>query len=181
MKSILAAATILSALAFATAANATIISATYDFSANLLVSLAGFADPLTGSFTLSFDNSADIPDSTVGLTVNSLNHPHAAAITVEFTYSASADLLTFGGSQTGVDGATTNTDDFILEASNVSSAPAYVRGFETVAGSIAGVSAPTGSLTVIPVPVPVPEPASLALLGVGVLGLGALRHRRKAA
>ena len=82
-------------------AKAALITQTYNITAS------GFGagapvDPVTGSFTVTFDNASDIlADTTSGITVNSLNIAVGSA--VGFNYSTAGDILDIGGIQNGVD------------------------------------------------------------------------------
>jgi hypothetical protein len=72
-------------------------------------------DPVTGSFTLSFDPTLDYTDSTTGISLTSLNI--ALGSTLSFTYNHTSDFLQVGGL---FDGAGTiqiapSTDDFFLQ------------------------------------------------------------------
>ncbi len=72
-------------------AEAALITRTYNVTASGFVAGAP-VDPVTGSFTVTFDNASDIlADTTSGITVNSLNI--AVASGVGFNHSVSSDLL----------------------------------------------------------------------------------------
>src|SRR5205823_6290023 len=80
-------------------ASATIISGTYDITAtNFSPNQAPIATVIA-SFTLSFDNSSQITDTSAGLVVNSLNIPVDGS--VEYFYKQSTDTLIIGGSANG--------------------------------------------------------------------------------
>jgi hypothetical protein len=143
---------------------------------------------LSGTFSLSFDNSADQSDVTG--TVLTLSVPDislAGTITV-FFYNHAADFLTLGDFPVG-EALLTNpgTDYFDLKLNNVSVSPVIV-GSQYSQTTDPNNSSTTGSLTPVSV-APVSEPASMTLLlGPLLLLLGwraapALQHfvaRRRA-
>jgi hypothetical protein len=158
-------------------AQAAIISGTYAFNASGFAS--GFPT-VAGSFTLSFDNSADITNSTA-LTVNSLTVggvPSAIFGTIAFSYDQSDDRLNIGGLAGGADGILA-ANDFSLRFQPVSGAGGPVF-FGVRVGTGNGAEFPgtqSGTFTPADVRTPVPAPAALALFGLGLLGLGVVRRR----
>jgi hypothetical protein len=166
------------------AAQAAIISGTFAVNASGFDS--GFP-AFAGSFTLSFDDSADIIDSTA-LTVNSLavgGVPTVDFGTIVFSYDESADRLNIGGFA----GLSSNraltvaaSDDFSLRFQPVSGVggPAF---FRLVVGTGSGAEEPnfqTGTFTPTDDRSPIPAPPALAVFSLGLLGLGLVRRHGRA-
>lgn len=87
---------------------ATVISHTYAFTASGFVADAPI-QTIAGSFTIAFDNSNDILDTTSGLTVNSLNIAVDGA--VAYKYEKTGDLLLIGGTEGGAGARFNNVND----------------------------------------------------------------------
>jgi hypothetical protein len=167
--------------------SASIISGTYAITAtDFLSNPPGLAPTPTviATFTLAFDNSASIPDTTAGLIVNSLNI--AVDGSVEFTYDKTKDVLIIGGSANGgaagLGGGSAN--DFSAVILDVTTAPNMVFPGDfayTVLSAnpdlfqVFVAQAGTFRFT----PAAIPEPASLVLFGTAVLAFGVIRRRRK--
>ena len=84
-------------------------------------------DPVTGSFTITFDNSTDLREQTTGLTYYNLNIALDSA--PSFAYGRVADVLVLGAA---VDGAQTlggGTNDLLWGINNVSTNPVAAPGF----------------------------------------------------
>ncbi len=129
-------------------------------------------DPVTGSFSVTFDNTADIIDGTgITATINT-----AVDGVFEFTYYASLDQLLVGGSANGASGVGSGTNDFLLTINTASTDPSALL-FDYIAGGSAAFTATslTNSFST-----DVPEPASVLLFAMGCVGLAAARSRRAA-
>ena len=142
-------------------AHAAPITLSYDFSATNFVDLfngvAPPVDPVTGSFSVTFDNAATIIDSTSGISFSNLNIDLGSA--AAFWYLASSDTLILGGLASSAAGAAPGTDDFLLALSNVSTSPTFFfMGYAQDEVGESSWSSVIGTLT----PAAVPEPASLA-------------------
>ena len=148
-------------------------------------------DPVTGSFTISFDPSQTYNDVSTGITLDTLNIALGSALT--FSYSptgVSADELRVGGASDGADKVQFSppTDDFWLYIDNFTTAPSFQQvGYAQVAAGpniffTVDAAGSGGTVTVTPVTSGVPEPASWAVMLAGFGGLGAaIRSRRRLA
>ena len=75
---------------------ADIITLNYDFSASGFLPAGTPVDPVTGSFSVTFDNAiGNISDTTSGVSVTNLNITLGSV--PAFSYFAIADMLTIGG------------------------------------------------------------------------------------
>jgi hypothetical protein len=174
------------ALACAAApASAAIISNTYNFTASGFTTFSGSAtpaapvDPVTGSFSVTFDNTVTVDNVTSGITQNALNI--ALGSTLAFSYVANVDMLMIGGLQTNVSGILNGSDDFLLVINGVSTTPVFTTfGYTDAEFPDVAFLASTGSVTVGAV-VAVAEPGTLALFGAALAGLGFIRRKRCAA
>jgi hypothetical protein len=141
-------------------------------------------DPVTGSFTITFDPTQTYTDST-GITLNTQNISLDSPLV--FDYSPSTGELVVGGSSDGAAGVylESGNADFYLQILAFTSAPTFNQlGYVTEDGSYFYSAIGTGagsSVTVTPVSA-TPLPAALPLFatGFGVMGLFGWRRKRKA-
>ena len=159
-------------------AQASIITLNYDFS-TIGFNAGAPVDPVTGSFSVTFDNATDLADVTSGISVTNLNIALGSA--PAFTYESSLDRFIIGVLNEGADALLSGTDDIALVLDQVSTNPTFELFIYSTA-SIADDNFSTfeGELTT-PVPSAVPEPATLCLLGLGLAGMGAQRWRQRKA
>ncbi|HEY2049374.1 MAG TPA: PEP-CTERM sorting domain-containing protein [Caulobacteraceae bacterium] len=148
-------------------------------------------DPVTGSFTISFDSTMTYSDQTTGISLKNLNIPLDSAIS--FSYSptgTSAGELVVGGLNDGAAFLSLNPsqNDFYLYINNFVTSPSFQQlGYtETSSDASNGFNAyfyspqqSGGTFTITPL-TSVPEPAAWTLLLAGLGGLGAaLRSSRR--
>ena len=138
-------------------------------------------DPVTGSFTISFDPTLSYADQTAGITLTPGSLNIALSSALSFSYNAPGSglptgTLVVGGLQAGAQmvqfGPSTN--DFWLFITSFASAPA----FDQVGYSQTSVSANNlfdthdGAVTVTPVTTAVPETSTWVMLLLGFAGVG---------
>lgn len=156
------------------AAQATVISGQFDFTATGF-NPAGPLDPVTGSVRFSFDNSAQFFHATDGALINGvevdvellgLNLPGSGNLVL--TYLKALDVLAIGNGPTTV--VIAGTDDWRFAVNNISSQPVF-REFQyaTPDFQVQLFTTTQGRATLVP------EPGALAL---AVLGLALAGGRR---
>jgi hypothetical protein len=173
-----------------TQSSAATVTDTVDFSATGFTTGVGTGsaptDPVTGSFTITFDPSLTYADpTTAGITLNNLNI--ALGSQIGFYYSptgASAGELFVGGIQDGVccvQISPTLYNDFYLHITNFSTDPAFEQlGYTTPSGYWYTTGTAGSTISVSPVTsAPEIDPASAASGLTLLLGaLMVLRGRR---
>jgi hypothetical protein len=192
MTRILATAATLTLL-FTGSSFATPITRQIDFSFTGLALVSGGpavpppVDPVTGSFTITFDPTLAYSNQTTGLVTNSLNL--ILGSTAGFTYFLSQDILSLGGLNAGVTGTASNTFDFGIRMDHFLTAPVIGSAGYSQGGAVyAAGSSVTGTNTVgnlsftlavtDPNAVAVPEPLTLSLFSAGLVGAATLRRRK---
>lgn len=164
-------------------ASASIVFRTYEFTATGFTAAGGGGgvapvDPVSGSFTLTFDNSATIIESSA-ITVNSLNLTLSSAII--YTYVQPVDSLIIGGAAGGANDFP-NPGDFWIELFSVSNDSTGADGvyYTTPSGFITkewqSGNVSTRSFEGAP---SIPEPSTWALLVGGFAAAGATLRRRR--
>lgn len=156
-------------------AQAAIISLSYAFSASGFNAGAP-VDPVTGRFSVTFDNTIETTNSTVGITLTDLNLVLDSAPAYAYIPRIGDRLFIGGSPNAGI--LFPGTFDFYLEIVNASTAPTfgevvYYQGSDRSFHSL------TGTLT--PIETTVPEPAMFSLLGLGLAGLGVRCWRQRKA
>jgi hypothetical protein len=144
------------------------------------------ADPVTGSFDITLDNTQNYSNQTAGITLDSLNIALGSALS--FNYLPANDQLVVGGLDSGA--CCTNVipagDDFALYINGfLFGTPTLAQFFytQTAAGNRFFLSH-TGTVSVSEPNVgatPLPGALPLFAAGLGALGLMASRRKRKAA
>jgi len=135
---------------------------------------------LTGSLSLSFDNSTDAIDTTGTALTISVPGLSLAGTTTQFAYNHASDRLHLGAYSVGnfVTNAGTNYID--IEIGNVSTTPLFLNAQYSQVGAAANFSSTTGTLTPVVAiagqPIPALGPWSLVALST-LLALLGLRRR----
>lgn len=135
-------------------------------------------DPLAGSFTITFDPTVAVYDTTAGLTVNSFNLPGADHFAFSYTPLGMLTLGAILAPWDQVASASWGTTDFNLGFFHPLDVPIAPSAFYTVAGVSNAWTSGQGIVTATDGAPGVPEPSSwlLMIVGVGAVG-GALRRR----
>lgn len=166
----------LPALLGAARAEAAIVSGTVTFS----VPATGPINPFTGSFDITFDNSANIStDTTAGLSNVVLPLVLSAGVPgfqYYVDFGGTPDVFVLGGTQNGVGSVSSGTTDFYIAFRGISTGTLAFFAFAYADGDIFQENGPA-TLTFTPAQAAVPAPAALALFGVGLLALAGLRRR----
>lgn len=141
-------------------------------------------DPVTGSFTITFDPTQTYTDTTAGITLNSLNI--ALGSQLGFYYSPTgpnANELFVGGTQDGVccvQISPTLYNDFYLHITNFSTDPTFQQlGYTTPSGYWYTTGTAGSSTTVTPITTSVPEVDVGAAASAVTLLLGTLLVLRR--
>jgi hypothetical protein len=151
-------------------------------------------DPVTGSFTITFDPTQVYNDTTAGITLNSLNITAGSAIS--FCYSANAyscDGVPFSAAELVVGGIFDGTalaryvpatNDYVLQISNFTSLPVftemvYAQTSEGDFDNFTELGVSTGSIAVTRVVSATPIPAAFPLFATGLGVMSFLTKRRK--
>jgi hypothetical protein len=198
----LAAASILAcAVLGGASAQAAVVTKTYDVTFDTLIdpfdNQTPPIQPVTASFTLTFDPSVNYTNETSGITVNELNVPVSSAIGFSTGTDASGDLfMSIGGIENSAGDVGFGTNDFVLQlrfdggdldkpSLPLCSDPGFSCGGlpTTYASGYTTTSDPNSLfLGLVATVSPAPEPATWAMMLTGFAGLGAaLRMRRKLA
>jgi PEP-CTERM motif len=180
----------------AQAADAALVHDLVTFTASGFTSAFGEpvpTDPVTGSFTITFDPTQTYVDQTVGITLNSLNISLGSTLAFDYSPTANshgdADELVVGGLQAGADSvflSPTVFDDFYLHIFTYSSTPTFQQLGYTTSSATADSNyfftdlpnSGAGSVTVTPITGTAPEPATWAMMLAGFASLGFLGYRR---
>jgi hypothetical protein len=180
----------------AQAADAALVHDLVTFTASGFTSAFGEpvpTDPVTGSFTITFDPTQTYVDQTVGITLNSLNISLGSTLAFDYSPTANshgdADELVVGGLQAGADSvflSPTVFDDFYLHIFAYSSTPTFQQLGYTTSSATADSNyfftdlpnSGAGSVTVTPITGTAPEPATWAMMLAGFASLGFLGYRR---
>jgi PEP-CTERM motif len=180
----------------AQAANAALVNDLVTFTASGFTSAFGEAvptDPVTGSFTITFDPTQTYTDETSGITLKSLNISLGSALAFDYSptgnTNGAADELVVGGVQAGAGSvflSPTVFDDFYLHILTYSSTPTFQQLGYTTSSSTADTNyfftdlpnSGAGSVTVTPITSGVPEPSTWAMMLAGFAGLGFLAYRQ---
>jgi hypothetical protein len=178
------------------AANAAIVSDLVTFSASGFTSAFGEpvpTDPVTGSFTITFDPTLTYVDQTAGITLKTLNISLGSALAFDYSPTGNthgdADELVVGGLQDGADSvllSPTVFDDFYLHILTYSSTPTFQQVGYTTSSATPNSNyfftdlpdSGVGSVTVTPITGTAPEPATWAMMLAGFAGLSFLGYRR---
>ena len=180
------------------AANAALVHDLVTFTASGFTSAFGQpvpTDPVTGSFTITFDPTQTYIDQTAGITLDSLNISLGSALAFDYSPTGNthgaADELVVGGLQDGADSvflSPTVFDDFYLHILTYSSTPTFQQVGYTTSSATPNSNyfftdlpnSGAGSVTVTPITGSTPEPATWAMMLAGFAGLGFLGYRQSA-
>lgn len=185
----------------ATAANAATVDELVSFTVGGFTSAFGEpvpTDPVTGSFTISFDPTMTYTDETTGIVLKSLNIGLDSALSFDYSPTGNgngaADELVVGGLEDGASSISLGSTgaDFYLHLLTFTSSPTFqqlgYRPAETTSNSnyfytptnddglpAEGV---TFSVTAVPVTPSVPEPSTWAMMALGFASIGFLACRK---
>jgi hypothetical protein len=163
--------------AMSSAARAELIERTFDVTASSFFLIDGSStpapvDPVELNFTLIFDPSVVIGQTTAGLTINSFNLPFGS--TYAYDGAGTLTLATYANP----DECDNPASSYCVFISNAAGANPTANGFEQLTSSDGfwvsdTVTVTAGAITVVP------EPSTWALLLVGLGGVGWLTRRRR--
>ena len=138
-------------------------------------------DPVTGSFTISFNPAHDYADTTAGIAFDSRNFKLGSKLA--FRYGKAFDVLQVGGKEAGVSGFDFgSSNDFYLEIDGItgpSPSASLLRYVQTASGDS---QFTTGSVSLTfgpPADTPLPDSLPLFLTALGTLGVLACAARRR--
>ena len=161
------------------------ITDTVNFSASGFTAAFGGTptDPVTGSFTITFDPTQSYSNETAGITLNNLNIPLGSSLAFSYEPTVSPlgpSTLIVGGVNSGAEFVTFFTDDFYFQIVNLVTSPEFRQFGYTTAGGLyffTDVNSSTSSVSVSATPIPAALPLFASALG----GLGLFGWRRRKA
>jgi hypothetical protein len=184
-------------LCAAAPAKAALVTDYVTFSATGFTSPFGLAvptDPVTGSFTITFDPTLTYVDNTAGITGGTVNLALDSAFAFDYSPTGNAhgaaDELVVGGAADGADNVQylPPTNDFLIHIFTFTTAPTFQQLLYSQTGlppndngALFYTDLPdsgSGTVTVTPVTPGVPEPSTWALMLLGFAGLGFAGYRR---